>query len=70
MAGDTDLLLQALATKRKERTCVCWRILKTHRTWWSTIWLRLPHPVREFGAAVAPAPDNDETEVPFSGNQA
>jgi hypothetical protein len=47
-----------------------WLTLKTHRRWWSTIWLRLPHPVREFVAAVEEPPADDTTDVPFEGNQA
>jgi hypothetical protein len=47
-----------------------WLALTTRGTWWSTVWLRLPHPVREFVAAGAPAPDDDGTDVPSAGNQA
>jgi hypothetical protein len=46
-----------------------WLALRTHRWWWSTIWLRLPDPVRQLVAAVEHGPDDDETEVPFAGNQ-
>jgi hypothetical protein len=55
---------------KRVRVTTRWLALKTHRSWSSTMWLRLPHPVREFVAAVAPTPDDDEREVPSEGNQA
>lgn len=44
-----------------------WLVLQTHRSRWSTIKLRLPHPVREFIASVNLAPASDEPEVPSEG---
>jgi hypothetical protein len=49
-----------------------WLVLTTHRRWGSTIWLRLPDPVREFTSSVHRArPDqaDEVTEVPFEGDQ-
>jgi hypothetical protein len=52
-----------------------WLVLKTHQRWGSTIWLRLPDPVREFTISVnrARLDQADEvtqvTEVPFEGDQ-
>ncbi len=51
-------------------------VLKTHRRWRSRIWLRLPHPVREFTISIHTAQPNqadgvtEVTEVPFDGHQA
>jgi hypothetical protein len=49
-----------------------WLVLKTHRRWRSTIRLRLPHPVLEFGILVDAARADEATEVtevPFEGDQ-
>ncbi len=45
VVGADDRVARVTVTKR-------WLVLKTHRWWWSTIRLRLPHPVREFTISV------------------
>jgi hypothetical protein len=47
-----------------------WVVMKTQRRLWSTIWLRLPHPVREFTLSIDAVRPNEATEVPYEGNQA
>jgi hypothetical protein len=41
VVGADDRVKRVRVTKR-------WLVLKTHRRWWSTIRLRLPHPVTEY----------------------
>jgi hypothetical protein len=47
-----------------------WMVIKTQRRLWPTIWLRLPHPVREFTLSIEGVRPNETTEVPYEGNQA
>ena len=49
--GADDRVQRVTVTKR-------WLVLKTHRRWWSTIWLRLPKPVRGFTISVDAARPN------------
>jgi hypothetical protein len=51
VVGADDRVKRVTVTKR-------WLVLKTHRRWWSTIWLRLPKPVREFSISVDAARPN------------
>ena len=44
-----------------------WLRLETHQ--WSTIWFRLPHPVREFNIMVDRARPREASEIPYEGNQ-
>jgi hypothetical protein len=45
-----------------------WLALETHRKWRATIWLRLPHPVREFTIMVERARPREASEIPYEGN--
>jgi hypothetical protein len=47
-----------------------WLVLETNRRLRATIWVRLPHPVREFGAMVDRARPRVPSEIPYEGNQA
>jgi hypothetical protein len=47
-----------------------WLVLKTHRRWGSTIWLRLPDPVRELAVSVDGHRSDRTTQVPHEENQA
>jgi hypothetical protein len=47
-----------------------WLAVKTNRRWWSTVRVRLPHPVREFGVSVDRTGPDEPAEVPFEDNQA
>ena len=51
VVGADDRVKRVTVTRR-------WLVLKTRRRWWSTIWLRLPHPVREFTISVDAARPN------------
>ena len=55
---------------KRVRVTKRWLVLKTHRRWWSTIWLRLPYPVRECIASVERTRPSEATGIPFEGNQA
>jgi hypothetical protein len=46
-----------------------WLAVKMNRRWWSTVWVRLPHPVREFSDSVDRTRPDEPTEVPFEDNQ-
>src|ERR1700758_3074840 len=41
-----------------------WVVIKTQQRWWSTIWLHLPHPVREFTLSIDAVLPYETTEVP------
>jgi hypothetical protein len=62
VGGDTRVK-RVRVTKR-------WLALKTQRRWWSTVWVRLPHPVREFSVRVDRTRPDEPTQVPFEDNQA
>jgi hypothetical protein len=47
-----------------------WLALETHRRRRATIWLRLPHPVREFTIMVERNRPREASELPYEGNQA
>ena len=47
-----------------------WLALETHQRGQATIWLRLPHPVREFTVMVDIARPREASEIPYEGNQA
>jgi hypothetical protein len=47
-----------------------WLALETHRRRRSTIWLRLPDPVREFTIMVDRVRPAEGSEIPYEGNQA
>ena len=47
-----------------------WLALETHRRRRSTIWLRLPDPVREFTIMVDRARPREASEIPYEDNQA
>jgi hypothetical protein len=75
VVGADDRVKRVTVTNR-------WLVLKTHRRWWPTIWLRLPHPVRRFTISVdaarpdrrrestsgAPQPNGDRPSGFFIGN--
>ncbi len=50
-------------------------VLKTHRRWCSTVWLRLPHPVREFTISFHTGQPSEAdkmtevTEIRFDGDR-
>ena len=47
-----------------------WLALKTPRRWWSTVWVRLPRPVREFSLSVDQTRPGGPAKVPFEENPA
>jgi hypothetical protein len=55
---------------KRVRVTKGWPVLKTYRRLWSTIWLRPPHPVREFSISVDGIRPHEATEVSYEGNQA
>jgi hypothetical protein len=40
-----------------------WLGLKTGRGWWTTVWVHLPHPVREFSISVDRTRSHEPAEV-------
>ena len=63
VVGADTRVMQVRVTKR-------WLALKTERIWWSTVWVRLPRPIREFTTSVDRTRPNEPTQVPFEDNQA
>jgi hypothetical protein len=55
---------------KRVRVTKRWLVLETHRRWGSTIWLRLPHPVREFTVSVGGALPHESTRAPHEETQA
>ena len=62
VVGADDRVKRVTVTNR-------WLVLKTRRRWWSTIRLRLPHPVREFTISVDAARPNRRRKSPWGAPQ-
>jgi hypothetical protein len=70
MARYLHAVIGADTRVKRVRITKRWLALKTGPGWWSTVRVRLPHPVREFSVSVDRTRPHDPTEVPLADNEA